>query len=108
MSALETLAAVRHVIAGALVLIGLLAFAGGVLANLRFPDFFTRLHGAILAAFASGVVLAGLAVEAWDGRIALRLLLLALLVAVLAPLRAHLLMSGAHGAGLAPKVGRLL
>jgi multicomponent Na+:H+ antiporter subunit G len=106
-SALDALEAARHVVAAALILVGLLALAGGVAAHLRFPDFFTRLHGAILVAFASGVVLAGLAVEAWDGRMAMRLLLLALLVAVLAPLRAHLLASGAHGAGLAPKVGKL-
>jgi monovalent cation/proton antiporter MnhG/PhaG subunit len=103
LAALET---ARHVAAGVLILIGLLGITAGVIAQIRFPDFFTRVHGALLVSAVSALVLAGLAIEAWDAGIALRLALLGVLIAILAPVRAYLLASGAHGAGLSPLVGR--
>lgn len=105
-AALDAIEVVRHGVAAALIVIGLLGLTAGVIAQIRFPDFFTRLHGALLAATASSFVLAGLAIEAWDAGIALRLALLGALIAILAPVRAHMLASGAHGAGQSPLVGR--
>lgn len=105
-AALATLEMARHGAAAALIVIGLLGLTAGVIAQVRFPDVFTRLHGALLAATAAAFVLAGLAVEAWDIGITLRLTLLGILIAVLAPVRAHMLASGAHGAGISPLVGR--
>lgn len=96
----------RHVIAGALIILGLVGLLASLMGQIRFPDFFTRVQAAAIGAAPAAVILAGLAVEAWDGRIAARLLLLAFLLILLAPIRAHLLASAAHAAGLAPLVGR--
>jgi monovalent cation/proton antiporter MnhG/PhaG subunit len=95
----------RHALAGALIALGLIGLAAGLAAQIRFPDFFTRLHGAAIGAAPALIVLAGLAVEAWEPRIAARLILLGGLIVALAPIRAHMLASGAHAAGLAPMVG---
>lgn len=105
-AALAALETARHVVAVVLILVGLLGLTAGVIAQIRFPDFFTRLHGVLVAATAAAFVLAGLAVEAWDAGMTLRFALFGALLAILAPVRAHLLASGAHGAGHSPLVGR--
>jgi len=51
--------------------------------------------------------LTGLAIEAWDGPLSARLVLLALLILMLGPIRTHLMASAAHSAGLAPRVGAI-
>lgn len=107
MDAAMLLDGVRAVLGGALTLAGLLVIVGGVVGVLRFPDFYTRGHAAI-AAYGTGatVTLLGLCVLSNDGAVALRILLLALLTAALAPVIAHLLASAGHGGGLAPLSGR--
>lgn len=87
-------------------LIGLLLVAGGAVGVLRFPDFYTRLHGASAAIGPGAVlVLLGLAALASDAGLALRLVSLAMLAAIGAPLINHALASAAHGGGLAPLAG---
>jgi multicomponent Na+:H+ antiporter subunit G len=52
-------------------------------------------------------VLAALAVGAGDARYALRIALLALVLAVIGPALSHMIANAAHAAGLAPRVGKL-
>lgn len=94
--------------AGTLLLaVGIVFMLGGTIGLLRFPDFYTRLHGVGVSDAAGGViVLLGLAVIADDWRIALRVLLLAALIVALAPTVAQLAANAAHAAGLSPLAGR--
>jgi multicomponent Na+:H+ antiporter subunit G len=104
---MEALDVVRTLTGGIIVAIGLLLMLGGALGVLRFPDFYTRLHAARVADTVGGVVLViGLAVAAPSGDIALRLLLVAALMAALGPTLSHLMANAAHAAGLAPIAGR--
>jgi multicomponent Na+:H+ antiporter subunit G len=97
----------RYALGGLVVLAGLVFMLGGALGVLRFPDFYTRLHAARVAdAVGATIVVLGLAVSAGDGMMALKLLMLAALVAALGPTLSHLLANAAHAAGLAPTVGR--
>jgi len=97
----------RAILGGGLALIGLLLIAGGALGVLRFPDFYTRLHASSVADGLGAVVLVlGLAVLAPNGALALRLILLAALIAMLSPLFAHFSANAAHSGGLAPLSGR--
>lgn len=94
-------------LAGGLVCAWALAFLlGGALGALRLPDFYTRLHAASVAdASGAAVFVIGLAIMAPDLGMALRLLLLAALIAGLGPVFTHLLASSAHAGGLAPITG---
>lgn len=99
--------AARLVLSGLVVAAGLLLIAGGALGLLRFPDLYTRLHAANVAdVVGSVVVVVGLAIAAPDGAIAVRLLLLAVLIAALGPVLIHLVAQSAHAAGLSPIAGR--
>ncbi len=97
---------VRSGLGGLIAIAGLLFIAGGTLGILRFPDFYTRLH-AQRASDGIGAVLVcvGLAILARDGEVALRLVLLAVLIAALGPLIAQLSANSAHVGGLAPLSG---
>lgn len=93
---------------GAIVAIGGLALIfGGTLGMLRFPDFYTRLHGASASdAPGAALVLMGLALMAPDAAVAMRLALLIALVVAIGPVMSHALASAAHGGGLSPLAGR--
>lgn len=98
--------ALRFGASGALVAIGLVFMAGGALGMVRFPDFYTRLHAlGVSDAVGAVIVLAGLAVAAWDARIALKLVMLAALIVAAAPTISHMSANAAHAAGLAPIAG---
>jgi multicomponent Na+:H+ antiporter subunit G len=97
----------RLVLSGLTITGGLLLIAGGALGLLRFPDLYTRLHAANVSDVAGSVVVVlGLAIAAPDWAIAVRLLLLAALIAALGPTLLHLVAQAAHAAGLAPIAGR--
>jgi len=104
---MDVLTLIRMGTGGLIAVVGLALILGGTLGLLRFPDFYTRLHG-VAASDAPGaaIFLIGLAVMAPDGGMALRLLLLAALIVALAPVLSHVLASAAHAGGLAPIVGR--
>jgi multicomponent Na+:H+ antiporter subunit G len=93
-------------IGGAVMVAGLTLMAGGTLGLLRFPDFYTRLHAVRVADGPGAVIfILGLAIVSGDPIMALRLVLLAALVAAIGPTSAGLLANAAHGAGLAPLAG---
>ncbi|HVK79940.1 MAG TPA: monovalent cation/H(+) antiporter subunit G [Verrucomicrobiae bacterium] len=92
---------------GVLVAIGLVFVLGGAIGVLRFPDIYTRLHGAAVANPLGAVVITiGLAIAAPSVDIAVRLILLALLLAALGPVWSHVFASAAHAGGLAPVTGK--
>jgi multicomponent Na+:H+ antiporter subunit G len=94
------------VVGGFLIVIGLAFMAGGTLGLLRFPDLYTRLHAVRVADGPGAVIfILGLAVVSGDIGVALRLILLAALVAALGPTLAHLTANAAHAGGLAPIAG---
>ncbi len=97
---------VLSAIGAVLIVAGLTLMAGGTLGLLRFPDFYTRLHAVRVADGAGAVVfILGLAVVSGDAAVALRLVLLAALVAALGPTMSQLAANAAHAAGLAPLAG---
>ena len=109
MDASALLESVRIALGGAVCGIGLVFLLGGAIGMLRFPDFYTRLHGANVADATGAAVFAlGLALMAPDIEIAVRLVLLAALIVALGPVFTHLLASSAHAGGLAPIAGQHL
>lgn len=86
---------------------GFIFLIGGAIGLLRFPDVYTRAH-AVLASDSLGaaLVVAGLAILAWDASVSPRLGILALLLVTLGPLNAHLAANSAHAGGLTPISGR--
>lgn len=97
---------VRFAMGGVFAVIGLAIMAGGMLGILRFPDFYTRLHAQNASNSVGAVLLTiGLAAVAPDWRIALKLVVLGVLVAAVAPAVAHFAANAAHAAGLAPIAG---
>src|SRR5262245_30687446 len=98
---------VRLGVAGIVIAFGLLLMLGGALGLLRFPDFYTRLHAASSSDVVGAAIVAlGLAIGAWDWRVALKLMLLAGLIALIGPLIVQLLGNAAHSGGLSPIAGR--
>jgi multicomponent Na+:H+ antiporter subunit G len=92
---------------GGVAVAGLAAMAAGTLGGLRFPDFYTRLHAASAGLLLGPpLVLLGLALLAADIATALRLVLLAALIAGVRPLMLHLAANAAHAAGLSPVTGK--
>jgi multicomponent Na+:H+ antiporter subunit G len=101
------LEAARALLGGAIGAAGICALIAGAIGVLRLPDVYTRIHainaGSVLGA---PLVLLGLAIVAHDWGSALRLLVLAALILVCAPVMAHVLANAAHAAGLAPVTGK--
>lgn len=103
----DLLEMVRLGLGGALIAVGIVLLIGGAVAILRFPDIYTRLHGAAVAnPLGALLVIAGLVVAAPSADIAVRLILLGALLAALGPLWSHVFASAAHAGGLAPVTGR--
>lgn len=97
----------RFSIGSLIIAVGLVFIAGGTIGLLRFPDFYTRVHAAAVSDAVGGAIFViGLSVLAWDGALSPRLVLLAALIAALAPTLAQLMTGAAHAGGLAPLVGR--
>jgi multicomponent Na+:H+ antiporter subunit G len=97
----------RLALGGALVAIGLVFVLGGAVGLVRFPDIYTRVHGATTAnPLGAVIIIVGLAVVAPSLAMAVKLLLLALLLGALGPLWSHVFASAAHAGGLAPVTGK--
>jgi multicomponent Na+:H+ antiporter subunit G len=81
----------------------------GVLALLRFPDFYTRAHAlSLIGGWPLGLALLGLAVASRDGQTSGALVLLALVAPALAGPIAHASVSAAQAGGLVPLTGRFV
>lgn len=99
--------ALRLAIGGVVAAIGLMFVLGGAIGALRFPDLYTRLHAANVGNTVGAViVIAGLAIVAPDWGVALRLALLAALIALMGPVLTQFVANAAHVAGLAPIAGK--
>ncbi len=93
----------RQGAAAALLTAGIVSVLIGAIGILRFPDFYTRLHAArAIEALGVPLILAGLALAAWDWGMALKLALLAGFSAAFGPALLHLLANAAYAGGLAP------
>ena len=100
------LAVLQAIVGGAFAVAGLVLMAASVLALLRFPDFYTRLHALPLGDAAGGVLLlVGLGVASGDGGMMVRLMILAALLVAGAPTAAQLVANAAHAGGLTPVAG---
>lgn len=105
---MDLIEAVRGALGAVIAVAGLAILILGAIGNLRFPDFYTRLHPASADALGAMIVLVGLAVMSGEGAVSLRLLLLGALIMALAPTLAQFLAGAAHAAGLAPLAGRYM
>lgn len=104
---MDALTLVRTGLGAIVAIAGLALIFGGTLGVLRFPDFYTRLHGASAAdAPGAALVLAGLALMAPDVAVAMRVIVLMVLVVAIGPVISHALASAAHAGGLSPLAGR--
>lgn len=93
---------VRLTAAAALALVGLALTMAGAVGALRLADVYERAHAVRVAAFGAPLVLAALGVAAWDGRVAVKLALLAAALAFTGPPLAHLIAHAAHRGGVEP------
>lgn len=67
----------------------------------RLPEFYSRTHAASLTdTLGSGLLLAGLALQATDGIVAIKLVMVWLFLLVTSPVAGHALVKAAAGAGL--------
>jgi multicomponent Na+:H+ antiporter subunit G len=106
MNAGVVLDAVREVLGAALALAGIIVILGGVLGLLRFPDAYNRIHATNVShTLGAPLFVLGMAALSDSWHLAIRLILLALLLAAMAPTIAHLSASAAHAAGLTPITG---
>lgn len=101
--------AARLGLGGLAVTVGLLFMLGGAIGVLRFPDIYTRLHGATVAnPLGAVLVVIGLTVSAPTVGLAIKLALMGALLAALGPLWSHVFASAAHAGGLAPITGKYI
>jgi multicomponent Na+:H+ antiporter subunit G len=90
-------------LAAAALWVGAFFFLAGTAGLLRFPDVFARLHAVTKADnFGLGLVLTGLALQAWSWTVALRLLVVWLLVMLASTTACHLVARAALRLGLTP------
>lgn len=92
----------RHLLAGGCVAAALAFLVVGALGALRFADVYERIHAVRAAALGAPLLLAGLAIETWDWRFAVKLAVLAVLLAMTGPSLGHLIAHAAHRAGVEP------
>lgn len=92
----------RHGIAAALILAGVIGALVAAAGALRFCDVFERTHALRAGAVCAPLTLAGLAVEAFDVALAVRLAALAAVLALTGPAIAHLITQAAHRGGVTP------
>lgn len=91
------------VVSGALILAGAGFFLIGALGFIRMPELFTRIHAASLAdTTGMMLILAGLAVHAGFGLVAMKLVVLMLFLLFMGPAATHALAAAALAAGIRP------
>lgn len=96
----------RDVVAGILLVLGLLLTLTGALGLIKLPDFYTRLHAAgVTDTGGALLILFGLAVLSGWSFASLKLLLIAVFLLLTAPVISHLLAQSAHAGGREPLLG---
>ena len=84
---------------------GALSCVVGALGMLRMPDFYTRIHAAsVCDTLGTGLVLAGLLLQAGWSLVAAKVVVVGLLVFFTSPAAAHALARAALGRGLEPRL----
>jgi multicomponent Na+:H+ antiporter subunit G len=82
---------------------GAFFFLAGTVGLLRFPDVYARLHGLTKADnFGLGLIIFGLAMEAWSWSVTLKLLLIWILVMLASTTACHLVARTALNLGVRP------
>jgi multicomponent Na+:H+ antiporter subunit G len=98
----------RLVVGAILLAIGGLILLIAAIGQARLPDLYARLHTLTPTyTWGGALVLTALAIGGPDGRFAVRVFVLAVLLAIIGPALSHMLANAAHAAGLAPRVGKL-
>jgi multicomponent Na+:H+ antiporter subunit G len=93
-----------EVVAVASLWLGAFFFFAGTVGVLRFPDVYSRLHALTKADnFGLGLILFGLALEAWSWTVAFKLLLIWLLVMLASTTACHLVARTALQLGIRPR-----
>ena len=96
----------RELVAAGFAGAGVLMLVVGAIGVLRFADIYERAHAIRAASFGAPLLLTGLAILAWDWRVALKLALLAAALAMTGPALAHLIAHTAHRSGVQPAARR--
>jgi monovalent cation/proton antiporter MnhG/PhaG subunit len=97
---------VREGVAAALAAAGLALIGAALIGALRAPDVYVRAHAARLAIGAGApLLLAALAVAAWDGAATLRLAAIGAALAAAGPAGVAMIAGAAHGLGQAAATG---
>ncbi|MCL4078651.1 monovalent cation/H(+) antiporter subunit G [Coriobacteriia bacterium Es71-Z0120] len=100
--------AVRYAVSVVLISIGAFFFFVGTLGLLRFPDFYSRTHGATKCdTVGAGSILIGLALLRGLAPDALKILAIAALVLLTSPTAGHALARAAYRTGLRPWTRRI-
>ncbi len=98
---------VRHGVAGGFLGVGVFFMIVGAIGVVRFPDFYTRLHGAgVTDTMGAEFILIGLVVMSPDVQTALKLLVVMLFLFITSPTATHAIANAAYSAGVAPMLER--
>lgn len=105
MSAIDS---IRYALAAVLICAGAFFFLVGTLGLIRFPDFYSRTHGATKCdTVGAGSILTGLAVVRSLGPDVLKIVAIAALVLLTSPTAGHALARAAYRTGLRPWTRRI-
>ena len=94
-----------EIVSAVLVLTGAVFAVIGGIGVVRFPDFFTRIHGAgITDTLGAGLILTGLMLQSDQWIVTVKLFLILMFLWLTSPTSTHALANAALGAGLKPLV----
>lgn len=99
---------IRPVLGAALCLVGGILALIGAVGVMRFPDFYTRLHGAsVTETSGATLLLVGMAFLAPNWIVLAKLVAIWIFIFITSPTSTHAVANAAHVAGLQPLTGRL-
>lgn len=98
----------REWVSAAVIVAGLFFVIVGAIGLVRFPDLYTRLHGAgVTDTLGAELVLIGLIIRSPDWLTALKLAVIVLFLFITSPTATHAVANAAHAAGFKPILGRI-
>ena len=93
------------IVSGIFLLTGAFFAVVGALGIVRFPDFFTRLHGGgVTDTLGAGLILLGLIIQAGFSLVALKVLMIFVFLMVTSPTACHALAQAALTEGVKPRM----